>query len=80
MNLEYDMSFYRDWIPKINEFTDYVMDFYSEGGLYPIPASREDILLAVAVRIIGRPDFEFQGDTVDRETVRDIMFTARGGL
>jgi hypothetical protein len=59
----------------MNEFTDYVLSFYAKGELYAMGVSRDDVLLATGMRMghcltIGIP---FEGDTIDREAVRDIL-------
>ena len=57
----------------MNEFVDYVLDFYGVSGIYPMGVTREDILVATSIRIEQRKDIEFQGDSLDRELVRDIL-------
>ena len=57
----------------MNEFVDYVMDFYGANGIYAMNVNREDILIATGMRIEARKDIEFQGDSLDRELVRDIL-------
>ena len=67
----------------LNEFIDYVWDFYNpEEGLYPIKGlTKEDIVDAFNIYIerIEKGDLEYVhyswggGDTLDRERVRDII-------
>ncbi len=62
------------------EFIDYVLSFYGVDGLYDISATRDEVLLATGIRMgmatwIGVP---FEGDTIDREAVRDIILERRG--
>jgi hypothetical protein len=59
--------------PKIEEFIAYVLSFYGDDGIYPVGAERDDVILALGMRIAGRTDLPFDGDSTDREIVRDIM-------
>jgi hypothetical protein len=61
--------------PKNEAFISYVLSFYGNGAdaIYPMGATREDVIFALGIRIAGRPDFPFDGDSTDREMVRDIM-------
>jgi hypothetical protein len=64
----------------VNEFVDYVLSFYGPNELYDLGATREEVLQALAVRLlIGETGGQvpFEGDTVDRELVRDIMIKNR---
>ncbi len=61
------------------EFIDYVLSFYGEGGLYDFGASEVDVLVALAERITAAGEgLPFEGDSIDRELVRDIMLKNRG--
>ena len=62
---------------SVNEFVEYVLDFYGKGGLYDLGATENDVRVALNVRLKIRPDVEFDGDTLDREMVRDIMIAMR---
>ena len=55
-------------------FVDYVESFYGEvpDAIYPIGATREMICFATKKLINDRP-YDFCGDSLDRERVRDIM-------
>jgi hypothetical protein len=67
------------------EFVDYVCRFYeSPAGIYSPqfttdPVSRNEIAKAVIVLLEKLDDkgIEFQGDSVDREAVRDILIADR---
>lgn len=61
----------------MNEFVEYVASFYSEGGIYDIKATKEEIVKATKIRMLftGMP---FDGDSVDRELVRNVILTMRG--
>jgi len=68
---------------SINEFADYVWSFYSPiSELYPIKSlTIEDVFHAIEIYIerIEKGDLEYvhyswgQGDSLDRERVRDII-------
>jgi hypothetical protein len=68
---------------KMKEFVDYVMEFYGEYGIYDIKATREEVWSATCIRLkrtIGQPlnGISFEGDSLDREAVRDIILEMRG--
>lgn len=59
-------------------FTDYFNSFYGVNGIYPYrDTEAEDILMAIKIVLKDRPDYKFVGgaDSVDRETIRDIVFS-----
>lgn len=58
-------------------FVTYLMDFYGKGGLYDYGFTPDEILAGTLhlVSIIGVDEFE--GDSVDRERVRDIVLETR---
>lgn len=64
-------------ISRIEEFCSYVMDFYGPKGIYPIEGVTPELVLkAVTLRIEdckSPGDCEFEGDSVDRECVREIL-------
>ncbi len=62
----------------MKEFVDYVMGFYGASGIYDMDVTRDDVLLATGMRLEGRKDIEFTGDTFDRELVRDILIERFG--
>lgn len=57
----------------INNFVNYVFDFYGKGGIYDFGATRKEIREALTIRLIKVTDTPFDGDSVDREMVRDIL-------
>ena len=61
-------------------FTQYMLDFYGDGGIYPLGFTRGQIELATELYQLklkqGREQFE--GDTVDRENVRDLILEFKG--
>lgn len=79
MNQEYKAK-------ELNEFYDYVLSFYGHGEIYDISATRDEVIKATGIRIntcneneYGIPinEIEFQGDSFDREYVRDIILNMR---
>ena len=69
---------------NFNEFIDYVLSFYGDGGLYPQGRTKEQVAYATTLYLDAcsyyeaNPDLEFgmtwgNGDSLDRERVRDIM-------
>jgi len=66
-------------LEKIESFIDYLDEFYSDGGIYPIGLTRDESLIATGVRIgvCKWLNLPFEGDTIDREAVRDIVLDMR---
>lgn len=66
--------------PIITEFTHYCIEFYSldyDGALYPF-AANEEIFDAVYAHLSDpNPLFPFDGDSADREAVRDRILEKR---
>ena len=59
----------------MNEFVNYVYDFYGKNGIYDMGATRDNITTAT-IHYIGSDDsLPFYGDSLDRERVRDIMIS-----
>ena len=56
----------------MNQFYKYVLSFYGKHGLYPMGATLVDVKAATKIHK-HRTNIEFEGDSVDRETVRDIL-------
>lgn len=70
------MSYERDFLPKV--FLDYCMDFYGEErGLYPIRGLTFKAIEKATQRYLNLCSegvYEWgDGDSVDRERVRDIL-------
>jgi len=57
------------------DFIEYVYFFYGPGGLYDLgfTVGMDDIARATAIRIRANQHIPFDGDSSDREIVRDIM-------
>lgn len=77
------MSYFKEVDYKNTEvFVDYVMSFYSNDpdSVYPeLDFTRDEVYLALATRLTRKKYEEtpFEGDTVDREIVRDIVLEDR---
>jgi len=58
----------------IAEFTDYCYEWYGSGGIYDHGASYHEVKVAVCQHI-ANPDrlTVFQGDSLDREQVREWL-------
>lgn len=65
-----------------NEFIDYVLSFYGPGGIYDIGATRQDVLEALATRLLCErySSLPYEADSTDREIIRDIMIEAKEGV
>jgi hypothetical protein len=66
----------------MKEFVDYVMSFYGQGEIYDIGATRDEVLKAIDVRLNCElySLMPFDGDSIDREAVRDIILATRAEL
>jgi hypothetical protein len=60
------------------EFVEYVLAFYGAGGIYDFGAEAADVERALDIRLERRADLPFDGDSLDREIVRDIMLEELG--
>lgn len=59
------------------DFIMYVHSFYGKDGVYPMGATIPMIIDAVGI-LLAREDYDFAGDSLDRERVRDILITQFG--
>jgi|11_taG_2_1085331.scaffolds.fasta_scaffold18902_4 hypothetical protein len=57
---------------ELSEFVDYCWGFYGTGQIYDLGASRSAIRSACRL-VTHRKDISFEGDTSDRENVRQIL-------
>ena len=58
----------------MQNFIDYVLDFYGEKGVYPIKNINKDVIVkAIKKRIDLYPSLPFIFDSMDRELVRDVI-------
>jgi len=69
----------------MNEFIAYCESFYGPTGLYAeffaaSPLTHEDFVHATEalVRLRRKQNVPFEGDSFDRETLRDILLAAKG--
>ena len=61
----------------LKKFSDYCMSFYGPQGLYPMGMTPDEIQKAVRLMdLVG--NLELEGDSIDRERVRDIVRVMRG--
>ena len=60
-------------------FVDYVMSFYGPKGIYEFDFEVNEVIEAIEDRLNNKRyiDLPFDGDSVDREIVRDIVFAKR---
>ena len=64
-------------VKEILDFVDYCLDFYGHAGIYRYNFTVEEVLMGMIKRFHYRPSIDFDGDTVDREYVRDMVFEIR---
>jgi len=69
---------YKTLNEQLTEFVDYVLDFYGNDGIYDMGATRNEVILATENVISAFGITNFEGDTVDRERVRDVMINKFG--
>lgn len=66
---------------KTQDFIEYVWSFYAPNDLYgrffDNNPTKEEIIKAIEIRKTNKK-LEFDGDSIDREIVRDIMLYNRG--
>ncbi len=62
---------------KKQDFIYYVLSFYGPGGIYDYKFSLDEVEQATE-QYIAKPGTKFEGDSLDRELVRDIVFANRG--
>tara|TARA_B100000963_G_scaffold261127_1_gene229335 strand:+ start:418 stop:630 length:213 start_codon:yes stop_codon:yes gene_type:complete len=62
-----------------HRFIDYCLAFYGDGGIYEFSMTRDELANGLKRRLKNRPEVPFDGDTIDREFVRDEVFAMRGG-
>lgn len=61
----------------MKKFVEYVLGFYGESGLYDMKATREEVWEALCIRLLRNKEIPFHADTLDRESVRDIILQLR---
>tara|TARA_R110001592_G_scaffold238371_1_gene498004 strand:- start:348 stop:587 length:240 start_codon:yes stop_codon:yes gene_type:complete len=63
------------YIKDYKDFINYVYEFYGKGKIYDMKATKEQVVLATMIRLDTprHKKFPFNGDSADREIVRDIL-------
>jgi hypothetical protein len=61
----------------IADFIEYCLDFYGHGGIYDYGFQPWEVVEGTIKRFGYRPSMDFDGDTVDREYVREMVFEIR---
>jgi len=63
-----------------DQFVAYCEEFYGDKGIYPLGFTRRQIELATELYQLKLAQGleRFEGDTVDRENVRDLILEFRG--
>lgn len=56
----------------LDQFYSYVLSFYGKNGIYDMGATLDEVMEATA-KYLKSPETKFEGDSFDREHVRDIM-------
>jgi len=66
-------------VKEVLDFIDYCLDFYGHGddAIYPYGFHFSEICEGMIERFKYRPGLDFDGDSVDRELVRDMVLSAR---
>lgn len=67
-----------EFTPKpMTDFYDYCLSFYGSDGIYDMDATLDMVMEATA-KYLKEGSIPFEGDSVDRENVRDIMMRDYG--
>ena len=64
-------------VSEVLDFIDYCISFYGHDGVYPYGFHFSEICEGMVELFKTRPSIPFEGDSVDRENVRDIVLLAR---
>jgi len=69
------LGYYNNMINNFNDFINYCLDFYGWNGLYDQGRTREQIAYATLMYLDSLTETRTwgEGDSLDRERVRDIM-------
>lgn len=62
---------------EILDFVDYCLEFYGHAGIYRHNFTVAEVLKGMIKRFQYRPSLDFDGDAVDREYVREMVFEIR---
>jgi hypothetical protein len=60
------------------DFIDYCLSFYGKGQIYDMGATKKDLKAALKLRM-AQCEIPFEGDSIDRELVRDFLPLANPG-
>jgi hypothetical protein len=66
---------------NLEKFVDYCYEFYGPEGIYPMGATRDvitDATLQLMKQYTEQSEYEFVGDSIDREFVRDFLIDNMG--
>ena len=63
--------------PEVLKFIDYFQSFYGKNGLYDIGSTREEAMEATLIYLTAPGALTFEGDSFDRENVRDVLLSRR---
>lgn len=61
----------------MEDFIDYCFEFYGKGGFYDLKATHTELERAYRIRRLFDRFLPFDGDSFDREWVRDILLEGR---
>ena len=66
-------------VEKVLDFVDYCLMFYgkSDDAVYPYHFTFEEVCKGLIDRFQTKPGLDFDGDSVDREFVRDCVLANR---
>jgi hypothetical protein len=64
-------------VSKVLDFVEYCLAFYGHGGIYDYGFTFDEVCQGLIKRFSYRPSMDFDGDTVDREYVREMVFEIR---
>ena len=70
-------KFFLKFAKTMNEFVNYVYDFYGKNGIYDMGATRDNITTATIDYLASDDSLPFYGDSLDRERVRDFVINRR---
>jgi hypothetical protein len=65
-------------VAEVLDFIEYMQMFYcGEDAIYRYDFTIAEICGGMIDRFKGRPSFDFDGDSIDREIVRDMILDVR---
>jgi hypothetical protein len=63
--------------PEVLKFIDYFQSFYGKNGLYDVGSTREEAMEATLIYLTTPGALTFEGDSFDRENIREVLFSRR---